>query len=471
MELHELSALEQAALVRRREVSPVDLVEHYLARIEQRAEAVGAFVTVTPDLARAQARAAEAAVGAPDDLSLLHGVPTAIKDLVRTAGVRTTFGSAAFADNVADIDDHVVTRLRAAGMAMLGKTSTPEFGLPCYTEPEVAPPARTPWDLARSASGSSGGAAAAVASGLVPLAHGNDGGGSVRTPASVCGLVGLKPSRGRVSNGPRSADVAMLACHGVLARTVADAAAFLDVAAGPAPGDPWWAPPLPRGESFLEHSRLESPPRRIGRFLTPVLADVAPHPEVRTAYDAVSDLLARLGHHVEDIPCPFDRGVVPHFEAMWAAGAAAAPIAPADEELLRPLTRWTRSQGQALGGQQLMTALMAARLAAHDALVAMSGYDAVLTPTLADLPQPVGGIRNDADPAADFEAQKAFSPYCAPFNITGQPAISLPLCWTADGLPVGVQLVGRPASEALLLSLAAQLEAAAPWHDRRPEIW
>jgi amidase len=470
-DLHELGAVEQATLVRRREVSPVELVEHYLARIEQRSAEVGAFVTVTPDVARAQARAAEAAPGTADDLSPLHGVPIAIKDLTRTAGVRTTFGSAAFTDAVADIDDHVVTRLRAGGTAMLGKTSTPEFGLPCYTEPDVAPPARTPWDLSLSASGSSGGAAAAVAAGLVPLAHGNDGGGSVRTPASVCGLVGFKPSRGRVSNGPRSADVAMLACHGVLARTVADAAAFLDVTAGPAVGDPWWAPPLPPGETFLEHARRAPVPLRIGRFMTPVLADVVPHPAVVAAFEGTGELLEALGHHVEDVPCPFDPGVVPHFEAMWAAGAAAMPITSEAELRLRPLTRWTRAQGQVLSGRQLMAALMAARLAAHDALVAMSGYDAVLVPTLADLPQPVGGIRNDDDPAADFEAQKAFSPYCAPFNITGQPAISLPLHWTDEALPVGVQLVGRPAGEGLLLSLAAQLEAARPWRDRRPDIW
>ena len=467
--LHDLTALEQAALVTSREVSPVELVEHYLARIARSDATVGAFVTVTADLAREQARAALRPVERRP--SPLHGVPTGVKDLTRTAGVRTTAGSAVFRDLVPDVDEHVVVRLRAAGMPMLGKTNTPEFGIPCYTEPDVAPPARTPWDLRRSASGSSGGAAAAVAAGLLPIAHGNDGGGSVRTPASVCGLVGLKPGRGRVSNGPRAADVSALACHGVLARTVADAAAFLDAVAGPMPGDPWWAPPLPDGETFLAAARREPGRLRIARFADPVLADTPLHPQVRTAYDDVSALLDELGHDVEDIPCPFDRALVPRFEAMWAAGAASAPVAAADEERLRPLTRWCREQGRALTGPQLMTALAAARQAAADALVAMDPYDVVLTPTLADLPQPVGGIRDDDDPAGDFAAQERFSPYCAPFNVTGQPALSLPLHWTPDRLPVGVQVVGRPAGEQTLLSLSAQLESARPWRDRHPEVW
>src|ERR1700712_76422 len=241
-ELHDLNALQAAAATRDRTVSPTELVEHYLDRIARLDGEIGAFVTVTADGARAQAAEAEAAVLSGADLPPLHGVPTAIKDLNLTAGVRTTFGSAVHRDFVAPLDDHVVRLLRQAGTISLGKTATPEFGLPCYTETDIGPPARTPWDPTRLAGGSSGGAAAAVAAGFLPIAQGSDGGGSIRIPASVCGLVGLKPSRGRISRGPMDGDAVGLSVLGPLARTVRDAAAFLDAVAGPMPGDSIWAP-------------------------------------------------------------------------------------------------------------------------------------------------------------------------------------------------------------------------------------
>ena len=210
-------------------LSPLELVEHYAGR----ADRVGAFITTTHDRARAHARRLTEA-GPPDDAGPLWGVPTGIKDLHPTAGVRTTFGSAAYDDFVPEESDDLVVTVEAAGMPSLGKTNTPEFGSPCYTEPDVAPPAVTPWDSTRSAGGSSGGAAAAVAAGLLPVAPGSDGGGSIRIPASCCGLVGLKPSRGRISGAPRYGDPVGLATPGTLARTVRDAAALLDVLAGPA---------------------------------------------------------------------------------------------------------------------------------------------------------------------------------------------------------------------------------------------
>jgi amidase len=249
-ELHDLTALEQAAAIRSGDISPTELVEHYLDRIDRLSDVTGAFITVTDELARKQAKLAESRLG-DDDLPLLFGVPTAIKDLNQTAGIRTTFGSATMEQFVPDVSDEVVLRLERAGMISLGKTNTPEFGSPCYTEPDVAPPARTPYDLDRMAGGSSGGAAAAVAAGLVPFAQGSDGGGSIRIPASCCGLFGLKPSRGRISGGPVYGDPVGLGTAGPLTRTVRDAAAMLDVMAGPAAGDPSWAPPLPAGESYL----------------------------------------------------------------------------------------------------------------------------------------------------------------------------------------------------------------------------
>jgi amidase len=467
-ELHDLTALEQAAAVRAGETSPVELVDHYLARIEAHSDTVGAYVTVTADQARAAAKAAERAVRELDDLPPLHGVPVSVKDLNLTRGVRTMFGSTAYAEFVPPVDDHVVELLAAAGTISLGKTNTPEFGLPCYTEPDVAPPARTPWDLDRGAGGSSGGAAASVAAGLAPFAQGSDGGGSVRIPASVCGLVGLKVSRGRISNGPVGGDTTGLAWSGPLARTVADAAALLDAMAVPQPGDPHWAPPP--AEPFLAATRREPGRLLIGRYAEPVIpAEV--HPDCLAAWEDASRLLADLGHDVVDIAQPLTPELVPLFETLWAAGAAGIPVDAAMEEGLRPLTRWLRERGRALSAPQFLSALSGLQFAARQAIRDTLRYDAVLTPTLAQPPAPVGSIRNDADPAADFEAQKRFTPFTSAYNMTGQPAISLPLYWTGGGLPIGVMLVGRPAGEAALLSLAAQLEAARPWRDRHPALW
>jgi Asp-tRNA(Asn)/Glu-tRNA(Gln) amidotransferase A subunit family amidase len=234
-QIHELTVLELASAIREREISPVAITEHYLRRVHDLSNRVGAFYTITADLATTQALAAEKAVTTtqdPADLPPLTGVPIPIKDLNMVAGVRQTLGSVAFKDNIPDTDDYVVTRLAQAGSIMLGKTATPEFGLPCYTETQIGPPARTPWDLSRSAGGSSGGAAAAVSAGLAPAAQGSDGGGSIRIPSSVCGLFGIKPSRGRVSGGPLMPDLAGLGVDGPIARTVADAALLLDVMTG-----------------------------------------------------------------------------------------------------------------------------------------------------------------------------------------------------------------------------------------------
>jgi amidase len=467
-ELHDLTLLEQAAAVRDRSVSPVELVAHYLGRIEELNETVGAFVTVTPELALEAASHAERAVGEPG-LPPLHGVPTAIKDLNLTAGVPTSFGTSVWPPVDAGIDDFVVSKLKAAGLISLGKTNTPEFGLPCYTEPDVAPPARTPWDLERSAGGSSGGAAAATAAGLVPAAQGSDGGGSIRIPASVCGLFGIKPARGRVSNAPISAEISGLAVNGPLARNVRDAAALLDAMAGPAPSDWIWAPPP--ATSFLAACDDEPKGLRIGRYVAPVVGDGEVDPDCRAAYEAATQLLTELGHTVVDHATTFGADLVPAFETIWSAEFLSLPLEPADEPKVRPLTRWIRERGRRATGQEVYGALATLRAAARTEIEATQEFDAVLTPTLAQPPRLVGELRNDDDPDADFEAQKRFTPFTAPYNMSGQPAVSIPLHWTAAGLPIGIQLIGRPCDEVTLLRLAAQIEAAAPWADRRPECW
>ncbi len=469
-DLHDLTALEQAAAIRAREVSPVELVDHYLERIARLSDRVGAFVTVTGELALTRARLAEARVMEGVD-SPLCGVPTAIKDLNLTAGVRTTFGSAATEDFVPDVSDEVVLRIEEAGMVILGKTSTPEFGSPCYTEPDVAPPSRTPYDLDRMAGGSSGGAGAAVAAGLVPVAQGSDGGGSIRIPASCCGLFGLKPSRGRISSGPVYGDPVGLGTNGPLARTVRDAAAMLDVMAGPAVGDPFWAPPLPDEETFLGWCDRDPGRLLIGRFRTPFLATGEVHPECVRAYDDAARLLEDLGHDVEEIDVPAPPEATPVFETCWSVLTALSPAPDGTEDLLRPLTRWLQARGRAVSGPEFGLAVAEMRRIAAAMLQRLAPYDAVLTPTLAQPPLRIGEIRDDADPARDFENQKAFTPFTSAWNVTGMPAASLPVHMTPQGLPVGVMLAARPAQEHLLLALCAQVEAAAPWKDRHPSCW
>ena len=350
-------------------------------------------------------------------------MPTAIKDLNLTAGVRTTLGSRVYEHFVPPVDDHVVELLRRAGTISLGKTNTPEFGLPCYTEPVVAPPARTPWDPSRSAGGSSGGAGAAVAAGMVPFAQGSDGGGSMRIPASVSGLVGIKPSRGRVSNGPVGGDVTGLAWNGPLARTVRDAAALLDAMAVPMPGDPHWAPPLAGGETFLSYAGRDPGKLRIGRWATPVVAQTEVHPDCLAAYEEASRALVELGHEVEDVDAPFPADVTAFFETVWGVASQGAPVDPGREGELQPLTRWLRERGAATSGPEFVQAMARLQMLTRQWIVRTAGYDALLSPTLASPPVPVGHFTAGDDPAEDFARQKRFAPFTAVYNVTGQPAV------------------------------------------------
>ncbi len=476
-QIHDMTVIELAASIRDGELSPVEVTDHYLDRIDRLGDQVGAFYTVTHELAREEAARAEKAAaqsraagdrGAP--LPPLTGVPIPIKDLNMVAGVRLTFGSTLLKDNVATEDDYVVSALRAGGIVITGKTATPEFGLPCYTETRIGPPARTPWDLSRSAGGSSGGAAAAVSAGLAPAAQGSDGGGSIRIPASVCGLFGIKPTRGRISRGPLMPDLAGLSVDGPLARTVADAALLLDVMTGNRPGDMYTLPPLGPGESFLSHASRDPGRLRIARSLQNAVPGADVHPDCIAAYEDASTLLAGLGHEVEDVELPFGTDAVPAFETLWYAMSTLAPVDPAQEGELLPLTRYLRSRGQELKAGDLLFAEAYLQAIMRPALSMLNGYDALLSPTLALPPVPVGYF-DEVEPAENFERQKRFTPYTALYNLSGQPAVSLPLHWTDAGLPIGVMLAGRMGEEATLISLSAQIEAARPWQHRHPPIW
>jgi amidase len=463
----ELAFAEAVALadeVRRRTVSPVELVQLYLDRLERLDPQLDSYVTVDADGALAAARAAEAV---PPETAF-HGVPVPIKDLNETAGLRTTYSCKAFADNVPGEDAAVVRRIREAGFVVLGKTNTSEFGTIAQTESELNGACRNPWNTALTPGGSSGGAAAAVAAGLCPAAHGSDGGGSIRTPASCCGLVGLKPSRGRVSPAPYGSGSLGLGTSGPIARTVRDAAALLDVMAGAEPGDFFVAPEPER--PFLAEVGEDPGRLRIAFTLEPPI-DVAVDPECAAAARAAAELLAELGHDVVEQTPPWqsDEALV-HFVRVWQVGPAIAGVD--DLSLLEPINRVLAEDARATPSPEHALAIVQLQTLVRRIVAFWSEVDIVLTPTLAMLPVPIGWTYQDTDGDARlaFARQTLFTPFTPLVNVTGQPALSLPLHWTAEGLPVGVQLIGRPFTEATLIRLAAQLEQARPWAHRRPPV-
>jgi amidase len=450
-------ALEQAALVRAGEVSSEELVRLYLERIERLDPQLNSYVTVDSEQALAAAREPHAGPFA--------GVPIAVKDLQDTAGLRTTYSSRAFADHVPAADVAVVRRLRDAGFVVLGKTNTPEFGTIGVTESELNGACRNPWDTSRTPGGSSGGAAAAVAAGLAPIAQGTDGGGSIRNPASCCGLFGIKPSRGRVSPAPFGAGSLGLATSGPIAWTVADAAALLDAMAGAEPGDSYWTPAPERpfvAEAVRDPGRL----RVAVSVEAPVSAAV--DPACAGAAHACAELLAELGHDVVEAT-PDWRGdeLLPDFVRVWQVGPANAGV---DLSLLEPINRALAEDAAATSSAELAAAVARLQVAARRIVSLWHEVDVLLTPTLALPPVPIGWVFDgEDDPRAQFARMILFTPFTPMINVTGQPAVSVPFA-EHDGVPIGVQLVGRPADEATLIRLAAQLEQARPWAGRRPPV-
>lgn len=469
-ELHHLSAQEQWDWLQRGEVTPTELTTHYLERIARLDGELGAFITVTPDAALERAREVETAVprSAP-----LWGLPFADKDLVQRAGVRTTFGSRLTADYVPELSDELVTVLDAAGGVSLGKTNTPEFGLPSYTENLVAPPARNPYDLALGAGGSSGGAAVAVAAGLLPFAPGSDGGGSIRIPAAACGLVGLKPSRGLIPSGTGLDKLAGLVVPGPLARTVADAAMVLDAMI--AGGDYAFATQAPRWEGG---ALLGAAVRGEGRYQLGVMTtspwdfayDIRIAPEAQAALDLAARELDALGHGIEQTALEPDESYAPAFRTIWQAGAASIPAEGEALALLEPLTQWLVARGREVSARELAEALAVLAAFERSVIRQFSGFDAVLTPALAMTPRPIGWY-DQADAELNFAQQVQYTPFTSFLNVAGLPAITLPVAVTEEGLPMGVQLIGRPGGEHVLLALGAQLERRLRWQERHPPQW
>ncbi|HEY1690389.1 MAG TPA: amidase [Solirubrobacteraceae bacterium] len=468
-------AVELAGIVRSGELSARELVEASLRRIELLNPQVNAFVEI--DAERALQTASEIARG---DERPFAGVPIAIKNNRPVAGLRYTLGCELMADHVVSIDHGVVTRLRNAGFVIVGTTTLPEHGILPTSEARIFGPTRNPWDLQRSSGGSSGGSAAAVASGMVPVAHGNDGGGSIRIPAACCGLVGLKPQRGRITSAPELGE-SLLVCDGVLSHTVADTAAILDVLEGYEPGDATWAPPP--SEPFAAAAgrwpvaeRLR--PLRIAMTTQPPLPEVSLDPLCAQAVTDTAAILRELGHEVEEVDPPWQiEGLSDVFGAVFSShialsiafSAMVTGKLPPTAEDMEPLSWAIHSMVSKMGAVEQLALTVQLQAIARQLVAFLEPYDALLTPALAERPAPLGMLDACApEPMRTFTRSGLYTPFTPLFNATGQPGISLPLFHGEDGLPLAVQLVGKPACEDILLALASEIEAAHPWHGRRP---
>jgi amidase len=448
-------ALEQAAAVRRGDVSAAELLDAAIGRAEVTNPELNFLVTNCFE----QARETVPADGP------FAGVPMLVKDLTETGGIRTTFSSRAFADYVPAKDAAVVRRMKDAGFVLIGKSNTPEFGITAVTESDLNGACRNPWDPTRTPGGSSGGAASAVAAGVLALAHGSDGGGSIRIPASCCGLFGLKPSRGRVSAAPFVSGSLELSQSGPISVSVRDAAAFLDVLAGYEPGDAHWAPPPER--PFLAEVGADPGRLRIAFTVEPAV----PHPvdsAVAAVARAAADALAALGHDVVEATPPWvDDDALSAFAKLWQLTPALYPVQ--DESQLMPINQELARTARETSSVVFAQAVGALQRAARRIVAFWDRVDVVLTPGLAMLPVPVGWVFEPSDPWEQFERGGQFTPFTPIVNVTGQPAAAVPFD-VVDGLPVGVQLIGPPAGEAVLFRLAAQMEAAHPWAGRLPSV-
>ena len=465
------SAIELAAMVREGEISSRELVETSLERIEELNPELNAFVDVDAEGALAAADAI-----APGDERPFAGVPTAVKNNRPVKGMRLTYGCKLMQQHIADYDHNVTGRLKRAGFILVGTTTLPEYGILPVSEAHIFGPTRNPWDLERTPGGSSGGAAAAVAAGLLPVAHGNDGGGSIRIPAACCGLVGLKPSRGRISLAPELGD-GELVCDGMLTRHVEDAAATLDVLAGYEPGDATWAPEPP--EPFAASARREPLKLRIAATTKPPVADAVVDPVAARAVGEAASVLRSLGHEVEEVDPPWQEEYLRELFGAVFCDAIALSIAysgllagrdPVAEDM-EPMSWAIFSMVRKMTSLEAGAAAVRLQQFARRLVSFLLPYDALLTPALAERPLPIGTLDTAApEPMQTFTRSALFTPFTPVFNATGQPAISLPLYEGEDGLPLGVQLAGRPAAEGTLLALATQLEEALPWAQRRPQL-
>ncbi|MBX3413264.1 MAG: amidase [Pirellulales bacterium] len=465
-ELLWMSASELAARIRARQVSPVEVVEAVLAQLDRVNPQLNAVVTRVDEAARGAAREAEAAVMRGDTLGPLHGVPITVKDLHLTAGIRTTFGSRLFADFVPATDTPAVAGLKAAGAIVLGKTNTSEFGLTPLTMNALFGDAYNPWDLSRNTGGSSGGSAAAVACGVGPLATGSDGGGSIRIPASFCGVYGIKPQLGRVPDLRHLRGWESLAHHGPITRTVRDAALALDVMAGQDLCDRWSLPKPSR--SFLAACTGEA--RGLRLAWCPTLGGLPLDDEVRSACDAAARRFAQLGCEVVELELDLpDLGPAQQTIVLCETIVAFSERLAEWEQLIDPRLQKMPAKAARLTAEDLVRAQFAREDYWERLAPLFTRYDALLTPTAS-----LTATENNSLGPTEIDGARVRALYwlgfCVPFNMTGQPAASLPVGFDRQSLPIGLQVVGRPHDEFTVLRLSSAFEEASPWHGRRPPL-
>jgi Asp-tRNA(Asn)/Glu-tRNA(Gln) amidotransferase A subunit family amidase len=462
-------AIGLAELIASRQITAAEALEAALARSAKVNPKINA---ITMDLGeRARREVAERAPTGP-----LAGVPFLLKDLgPKLAGTATTDSCKLYVDDVAETDSPLTSLYKQAGLVIFGKTNTPEIGLEPITEPVMFGPTRNPWDLSRTSGGSSGGAAAAVAAGIVPAAHASDGGGSIRIPASCCGLFGLKPSRARVSAAPKDEGWGGFSCGHVVSHSVRDSALLLDIAGQPQPGDPYWT--APPAEPFLTSAGRDPAPLRIA-FTTAAFSSSGLEPECADAVRDAAQLCERLGHRVEEADPPIDRAALAAAGIVIAASVAADldSVAvtrgrPIGEDEVEPITWSSYQRGRTIGGSTYIQALRAAHSLGRAVASFFQGYDVLICSTLGSPAVPVGYLHGEPLDLDGYGARLFnFMPNTQAFNVTGQPAASIPLAISRGGLPIGVQFVARQGEDALLLSLAGQLERVAPWAGRRAPI-
>ena len=456
-----------AALIAKREVSAEAALEVALARTHAVNPRINAVTLLIADQARAAVRE-----GPPS--GALGGVPFLIKDLgAQVAGAPTTAGSRLMDRTPAAADSAIVAAYRRGGLVIFGKTNTPEFGLAPVTEPELFGPTLNPWDLERTPGGSSGGAAAAVAAGIVPAAHASDGGGSIRTPAACCGLFGMKPSRGRVSFAPADQGWGGFSIQHAVTRSVRDSAVLLDLTAHPQPGDPYWLDPP--GRPFLEEVAADPGVLRVAFTTAALASDEALDRECAQAVLQAAGLCEALGHQVEEAQLPGDLAAVTAAAGVVVAASTAATFEseaarrgrPVMEEEVEALTWALYQRGLAISAATYIRALQTAHAFGRSVAAFFGRHDVLLLSTLGRPPVRTGWLRA-GDPRGYARRLFAFTPNTQAFNVTGQPAMSVPLAWSREGLPIGLQFVGGAARESTLFRLAGQLERARPWAERRP---
>lgn len=458
-----ISALDLSKLIHSKQISPLELIEFYGERINKIDLKLGSFAHVAIESAIEEAKIKTEILGKTQDTStlpLFFGIPTAIKDLYPVAGMPISYGNGFIKDKIAEYDCGLVTKIKQGGFIIIGKTATSELGSLPYIESVGLPPSRNPWNLEYTSGGSSGGAAAAVAAGLIPIAPASDGGGSVRGPAFCCGLVGLKPSRGRISNAPVGDYQGGIATHGCLSRTVTDSAALLDIISGYITGDPYW---LPNPDmSFLDAITQETGKLKIA-FATSVLPSGKAEEILQQQVKNIAHHLEEMGHSLTEA-CPDFTPLVEPFVTIWQSSITGSGF---PEQILTPMNRWLRERSQDLG--YYLRALHQMQVISRQIVAFFADVDVLLLPTYLKSPIKVGAWK-DLSPEDTLQHIIDWITPCPPFNATGQPAIAIPTGFTEQGIPIGVQLIGKPTDETTILQLAYQLEKIINYDQYRPPL-